>query len=252
MNRGFFTVLLTGIFFVGVVSGFFNTIGGGGSLLVLPFLSFLGMDVAVANGTNRLAIVLQSIAGAETYRKKGVLCFRTALPLAGITTLGSILGTFLAITIDRQYLNLSVAFFISLMAVLLVFKPEMWEKQHDARLSKTGIFFVFFFIGIYGGYIQAGVGFFLTWGLALAVGVDLVRGNAIKMVIVGLYNVVSLAIFYKNGMVDIPVGLVMAGGSMVGAVIGARFAVAKGNTWIRWILAAVVIISAVRMVFDAL
>jgi uncharacterized membrane protein YfcA len=243
---------LTGIFFVGVVSGFFNTIGGGGSLLVLPFLSFLGMDVAVANGTNRLAIVLQSIAGAETYRKKGVLCFRTALPLAGITTLGSILGTFLAITIDRQYLNLSVAFFISLMAVLLVFKPEMWEKQHDARLSKTGIFFVFFFIGIYGGYIQAGVGFFLTWGLALAVGVDLVRGNAIKMVIVGLYNVVSLAIFYKNGMVDIPVGLVMAGGSMVGAVIGARFAVAKGNTWIRWILAAVVIISAVRMVFDAL
>jgi hypothetical protein len=248
----FSPVLLTGIFFVGVVSGFFNTIGGGGSLLVLPFLSFLGMDVAVANGTNRLAIVLQSIAGAETYRKKGVLCFRTALPLAGITTLGSILGTFLAITIDRQYLNLSVAFFISLMAVLLVFKPEMWEKQHDARLSKTGIFFVFFFIGIYGGYIQAGVGFFLTWGLALAVGVDLVRGNAIKMVIVGLYNVVSLAIFYKNGMVDIPVGLVMAGGSMVGAVIGARFAVAKGNTWIRWILAAVVIISAVRMVFDAL
>ncbi len=248
----FSPVLLTGIFFVGVVSGFFNTIGGGGSLLVLPFLSFLGMDVAVANGTNRLAIVLQSIAGAETYRKKGVLCFRTALPLAGITTLGSILGTFLAITIDRQYLNLSVAFFISLMAVLLVFKPEMWEKQHDARLSKTGIFFVFFFIGIYGGYIQAGVGFFLTWGLALAGGVDLVRGNAIKMVIVGLYNVVSLAIFYKNGMVDIPVGLVMAGGSMVGAVIGARFAVAKGNTWIRWILAAVVIISAVRMVFDAL
>jgi len=95
------------------------------------------------------------------------------------------------------------------------------------------------------------VGFFLTWGLALAVGVDLVRGNAIKMVIVGLYNVVSLGIFYKNGMVDIPVGLIMAGGSMVGAVIGARFAVAKGNAWIRWILAAVVIISAVKMVFDA-
>ncbi len=94
-----------------------------------------------------------------------------SLPLAGITTLGSILGTFLAITIDRQYLNLSVAVFISLMAVLLVFKPEMWEKQHEARLSKTGIFFVFFFIGIYGGFIQAGVGFFLTWGLALAVGV---------------------------------------------------------------------------------
>lgn len=244
--------LWTGIFLVGIIAGFFNTIGGGGSLLVLPFLSFLGMDVAVANGTNRLAIVLQSIAGAEAYRKKGVLCFRTALPLAGITTLGSVFGTFLAITIDRQSLNLSVAAFISLMAILLVFKPEMWEKQHETRLSKVGIFLVFFAIGMYGGFIQAGVGFFLTWGLALAVGVDLVGGNAIKMVIVGLYNVISLAIFYRNGMVDIPVGLIMAGGSMVGAVIGARFAVAKGNTWIRWILAAVVIVSAVKMVFDAL
>ncbi len=245
-------LLWAGIFFVGIISGFFNTIGGGGSLLVLPFLSFLGMDVAVANGTNRLAIVLQSIAGADAYRRKGVLCLRTALPLAGMTTIGSVLGTFLAISIDRQYLNLSVAALISLMAVLLVCKPEMWERQHSPRLSKTGVFLVFFAIGIYGGFIQAGVGFFLTWGLALAVGVDLVRGNAIKMVIVGLYNVISLGIFYWNGMVDIPVGLIMAGGSIVGAVIGARFAVAKGNTWIRWILAAVVIVSAVKMVFDAL
>jgi uncharacterized membrane protein YfcA len=73
-------LLRTAIFLVGIIAGFFNTIGGGGSLLVLLFLSFLGMDVAVANGTNRLGIVLQSIAGAEVYRKKGVLCFRTVLP----------------------------------------------------------------------------------------------------------------------------------------------------------------------------
>ncbi|MDD2453455.1 MAG: sulfite exporter TauE/SafE family protein [Aminobacteriaceae bacterium] len=242
----------TGIFFVGIIAGFFNTIGGGGSLLVLPFLSFLGMDVALANGTNRIAIVLQCFTGAETYRRKNVLSLRIALPLAGITTLGSIVGTFLAINIDREFLNLSVAALISLMAVLLVFKPEMWEKQHETRLSKTAVFFIFFAIGIYGGFIQAGVGFFLTWGLALAAGVDLIRGNAIKMVIVGLYNIVSLAIFYRSGLVDIPVGLILAAGSMVGAVAGAKFAVAKGNSWIRWILASVVILSAVKMVFDVL
>ncbi len=242
--------LWTGIFFVGIVAGFFNTIGGGGSLLVLPFLSFLGMDVALVNGTNRIAIVLQSAAGAETYRRKDVLSLQTALPLAGITTLGSILGTFLAININRQHLNISVAVLISLMAVLLVFKPEMWEKQHETRLSKGAVFVTFFAIGIYGGFIQAGVGFLLTWGLALAAGTDLVRGNAIKMVIVGIYNVVSLAIFYKNGLVDIPVGLILAAGSMIGAILGAKFAVAKGNRVIRWILAVVVISSAAKMIFD--
>ena len=242
--------LWTGIFFVGIIAGFFNTIGGGGSLLVLPFLSFLGMDVALVNGTNRIAVVLQCFAGAETYRRKNVLSLRTALPLAGITTLGSILGTFLAINIDRQHLNISVAVLISLMAVLLVFKPKMWEEQHETRLSKSAVVSIFFAIGIYGGFIQAGVGFFLTWGLALAAGTDLVRGNAIKMVIVGLYNIVSLAIFYKNGLVDIPVGLVLAAGSMIGAVLGAKFAVAKGNRVIRWMLATIVILSAAKMIFD--
>ncbi len=242
--------LWTGIFFVGIIAGFFNTIGGGGSLLVLPFLSFLGMDVALVNGTNRIAVVLQCFAGAETYRRQKVLSLRTALPLAGRTTLGSILGTFLAINIDRQHLNISVAVLISLMAVLLVFKPKMWEEQHETRLSKSAVVSIFFAIGIYGGFIQAGVGFFLTWGLALAAGTDLVRGNAIKMVIVGLYNIISLAIFYKNGFVDIPVGLVLAAGSMIGAVIGAKFAVAKGNRVIRWILAVMVISSAAKMIFD--
>ena len=246
----FSLLLWTGIFFVGIIAGCFNTIGGGGSLLVLPFLSFLGMDVALVNGTNRIAVVLQCFAGAETYRRKNVLSLRTALPLAGITTLGSILGTFLAINIDRQHLNISVAVLISLMAVLLVFKPKMWEEQHETRLSKSAVVSIFFAIGIYGGFIQAGVGFFLTWGLALAAGTDLVRGNAIKMVIVGLYNIVSLAIFYKNGLVDIPVGLVLAAGSMIGAVLGAKFAVAKGNRVIRWMLATIVILSAAKMIFD--
>ena len=136
------------------------------------------------------------------------------------------------------------------MAVLLVFKPKMWEEQHETRLSKSAVVSIFFAIGIYGGFIQAGVGFFLTWGLALAAGTDLVRGNAIKMVIVGLYNIVSLAIFYKNGLVDIPVGLVLAAGSMIGAVLGAKFAVAKGNRVIRWMLATIVILSAAKMIFD--
>jgi uncharacterized membrane protein YfcA len=238
------------IFVIGIVAGFFNTIGGGGSLLVLPFLTFLGMDIALANGTNRLGVILQSGTAAVEYGRKKVLCLKTALPLALYSTIGSVAGTFMAINIDRKYLNLSVAAAISFMALLLVFRPAMWETQRESKASGFTTFAVFFAIGIYGGFIQAGVGFFLSWALALAVGVDLLRGNAIKMVIVGMYNIVSLAIFYKSGLVDIPVGLALAGGSMVGAVIGAKFAVAKGSRWIRWILAVTIIISATKMVFD--
>ena len=238
------------IFVIGIAAGFFNTIGGGGSLLVLPFLTFMGMDIALANGTNRLGVILQSGTAAVEYGRKKVLNLKTALPLALFSTLGSVAGTFLAINIDRRYLNISVAAAISFMAVLLIFRPAMWETERETKLPGFAVFAVFFLIGIYGGFIQAGVGFFLSWGLALAVGVDLLRGNAIKMVIVGTYNIISLAIFYKSGLVDIPVGLALAGGSMVGAVAGAKFAVAKGSRWIRWILAVTIILSAAKMIFD--
>ncbi|OPZ58663.1 MAG: hypothetical protein BWY88_00971 [Synergistetes bacterium ADurb.Bin520] len=81
---------------------------------------------------------------------------------------------------------------------------------------------------------------------------DLVEGNAIKSVIIGCYTAVSLAIFFVNGMVDPPVGLVLAVGSVMGAWIGAKFTVAKGNRWIRRILVVVVIVSAAKMIGDVL
>jgi len=138
------------------------------------------------------------------------------------------------------------------MAMLLVFKPKMWEEVKEQHWPKWAVYAVFFAIGIYGGFIQAGVGFFLSWALVVAAGTDLVHGNAVKTIIIGSYTAVSLVIFFVNGLVDIPIGLVLAVGSMAGAVIGAKFTVMKGNKWVRYILAAVVVVSAVKMVMDAI
>jgi len=242
-------ILIAGI---GVVQGFFNTVAGGGSLLVLPALTFLGMDLAVANGTNRIAILLQSVSGAASFRKKKISFFRGALPLAAAATLGAVAGTFIAIRVDRRILNLVIAVLISVMAVLLIAKPGMWERQKAESWPKSAVYALFFVIGIYGGFIQAGVGFFFSWALVSAAGTDLVKGNAIKTIIIGSYTLISLAIFLVNGMVHIPIGLVLAIGSMTGAALGAHFTVVKGNQWVRWVLAAVVIVSAGKMVYDVL
>lgn len=240
------------IVLVGLAQGFLNTVAGGGSLLVLPLLSFLGMDLAVANGTNRIAILLQSVSGAASFRQQKTLSFRVALPLALAATLGAAAGALTAAKVDHDTLNLVIAALISIMAVLLLGKPSMWEGRKDKRWPSWAVYATFLGLGFYGGFIQAGVGFFLSWGLAVAAGVDLVEGNAIKSVIIGCYTTVSLAIFFWNGMVDVPVGLVLAAGSVGGAWLGAKFTVAKGNQWIRWILALVVLVSAVKMVWDVL
>lgn len=241
-----------GIAVIGVVQGFFNTVAGGGSLLVLPALTFLGMDLAVANGTNRIAILLQSVSGAASFRNRKITFLRNALPLAAASTLGAVAGTFIAISVDRRILNLVMAVLISVMAVLLIAKPKMWEQQKTDCWPKVAVYALFFAIGIYGGFIQAGVGFFFSWALVSAAGTDLVKGNAMKTVIIGSYTVISLSIFLMNGMVHIPIGLVLAVGSMTGAALGAHFTVVKGNQWVRWVLAAVVIVSAGKMVYDVL
>ena len=241
-----------GIVLVGVMQGFLNTVAGGGTLLVLPALTFLGMDLAVANGTNRIAILLQSVSGAASFKQQKALSFKVALPLAAAATLGALVGTFVVVQVDRKSLNLVIAALITLMALLLVFKPKMWEEVKEQHWPKWGVYLAFFAVGIYGGFIQAGVGFFLSWALVVAAGMDLVSGNAVKTIIIGCYTTISLAIFYINGLVNVPVGLVLAIGSMAGAVLGARFTVMKGNKWVRYVLAFVVVVSAVKMVMDAI
>ncbi len=241
-----------GIFLLGIGQGFLNTIAGGGSFVVLPALTFMGLDLAVANATNRVGVIIQALSSTATFHRHKVLDFKAALPLAGVSMFGSILGTMLAIQIDKRMLNIAVAVLISVMAMLLVFRPKIWEGGSKKRWPKWAAYTLFFGIGVYGGFLQAGVGFFLTWGLAVAEGQDLVHSNAMKTLIVALFTAVSLAIFISKGLVVFGIGLVLAAGNLLGGILGARFTVLKGNTWVRRILAVVIVISAIKMVASAL
>ncbi len=245
---GFFPFL---IFLSGILSGFLNTVAGGGSLLVLPLLVFSGMDMGVANATNRVAILLQSLSASRGFIREGALDVRSILPSVFPAILGSLAGTFVAIRLDENLLRGAIALLILVMAVLLVFRPGMWEERREVRLAGWINFSLFFLIGVYGGFVQAGVGFFLIWALAGLGGRDLVQANAEKVFIVGCFTAVSLTLFASNGMVRLGTGLVLAFGSMIGAHFGARFTVARGNRVIRRILAVVVVASAVKMLWDA-
>lgn len=239
------------IFFSGILSGFLNTVAGGGSLLVLPLLVFSGLDMGVANATNRVAIFLQSVTASRSFIRGGALEIREMLPSALVAALGSLAGTFVAIRLDERELRGVVSLLILAMALLLIFKPDMWEERRKVRLPRWVMFTVFFLIGVYGGFVQAGVGFFLIWALAGLGGRDLVQANAAKVFIVGCFTAASLVLFASSGMVRLGTGLILACGSVIGAHLGARFTLARGNRVIRWILAITVMASAGKMLWDA-
>jgi uncharacterized membrane protein YfcA len=223
----------------GLAAGFINANAGGGSMLTLPLLMFLGLPANIANGTNRVAILLQNVIGVRTFHSEKVLKISTDYRLALPAIAGAIIGALVAVEINVQLLEKIIAGLMVVMLLLIVFKPEVWVKERAGAVNpKPTIlqYVIFFFIGLYGGFIQMGVGFFLLVGLVLGCGYDLVKANAIKLFIILMYTIFSLAVFMLNGQVDWASGLILAAGNMTGAWLGAKFAVKGGAKYVRYIL----------------
>ncbi len=242
--------LILAVIGVGFMAGFINTLAGSGSLLTLPMLMFLGLPANVANGTNRIAILLQNVVGVASFKQQKVLNVKMGLWLAAPAIIGSLVGAQIAINLNETMMERAIGILLFVMFFLILYKPQQWVKGKAGEVSaKPTIlqFIIFFFIGIYGGFIQAGVGLFLLAGLVLGAGVDLVKANALKLLIVLLYTPFALAVFFFNDQINWKIGLILAVGNMLGAFVASRFAVAWGAKYVRYILLAVILFSALKL-----
>lgn len=240
------------LFGTGIAAGFLNTVAFGGSLLALPMLIFLGLPTAVANGTNRVAIFFQNFSAIMGFRRKGVSDFNYSILLAVPAVIGAAIGALIAIDVRDALFNLILAVVMITMLVLTLLNPTERLKdkiESGNRDSKIVAMIVFFFIGIYGGFIQAGVGLLVITALRLLTGMDLVRTNAIKVFVIFFYTVVALGIFISQGKVNWYLGPTLAVGNACGAWLGSHWAVEKGDKWIKVMLIVAVIAFAIRLVW---
>ena len=241
----------------GFLAGFINTLAGSGSLVTLPLLIFIGLPANVANGTNRIAILLQNVVGVSSFRQQKILDFRRGLMLAAPAVIGSIIGAQIAVNLDEEAMRRVIGALMVVMLVVIIVRPKRWLEGRPEALKPRASWIqlvIFFGIGIYGGFIQAGVGIFLLAGLVLGAGYDLVRANAVKVLIILCYTAFALIVFAVNGQVELSVGLVLAVGNMSGAWVASRMAVKRGAGFVRWLLIAVVIVSAFMLLglFDVI
>ncbi|MDD3877726.1 MAG: sulfite exporter TauE/SafE family protein [Bacteroidales bacterium] len=237
---------------VGVFCGFINTLAGSGSFISLPLLMFMGLPAAVANGTNRIGILFQNIVSSRSFYKNKMLPLGFAFKLAIPSILGSILGAKIAVEINQKTMEMIIGVIMLIMLFFIFYKPNKWLKPHTEKLSQKIVpwhYIVFFFIGIYGGFIQAGVGIFLLSALVLLLDVDLIRSNAIKVFINLIFTPFALFVFIINNQVDYSAGLILAIGNMAGAYIATKSAIKKGAPFVRWILLIVIISSAIKLLF---
>ena len=238
------------IFTAGILAGFINTLAGGGSLLTLPILIFLGLPTAVANGTNRIAIVAQCAFAVAGFKKKGVSSFKLSLLLSTPAIIGAIIGAYFAVDISDVLFRRVLAVIMLLVLGLILWNPRQDSSGSSNSLGRRQLITamtVFFFIGIYGGFIQVGVGFIIIAALTTITKFNLVVTNSHKVFIAGIYTIFALIVFAFNGKVCWEIGLCLAAGMGLGGWIGSHWAVKKGERWIRVVLTICVIAMVIKL-----
>jgi uncharacterized membrane protein YfcA len=238
---------------VGIVAGIINTLAAGGSLLTLPVLMALGLPPNMANGTNRIAIFLQNVVGVRQFHKEKVMDFPSGFKVGIPAAAGAIAGAFIAVNLNDEVMKLAIAGVMILVFFLILLKPNRWINSHESHppIPYWVQVIVFFFVGVYGGFIQAGVGFFLLTSLVLGSGFELVKANALKLLIILLYTPLALLIFFMNGDVNLWLGLVLAVGNMTGAWIGTKIAVKWGAVLIRYFVLVAILVASTKLILDA-
>lgn len=239
-----------GLVAAGLAAGFINTVAGSGSLITVPLLIYLGLPANVANGTNRIGILLQTIVGVASFKRQGMLEWRQALIPTIPAVVGAVVGAQVAVDLDEVVLRRVIGALMVAMLVLMLVDPARWLRgPADTRRIRSGVLgtVVMFGIGFYGGFIQIGIGVILLAGLVLGSGYDLVRANAVKLLIVLCYTPFALAVFIRGDQVAWLPGVILAVGSMAGAWLAARMAIQRGARFVRWFLILVVVVSAMDL-----
>ncbi|HET7657558.1 MAG TPA: sulfite exporter TauE/SafE family protein [Bacillales bacterium] len=238
------------ILVVGTVAGFINAMAGGGSLLTMPTLIFLGLPASTANGTNRVALLIQNMTGIWNFRRKGFFDWKLSLWLSIPAVVGSLIGASFAVSIPDGLFNKILAVVMIVVVVFIIWQPQKKMAQSEKPITKgrmVAACIIFFIVGLYGGFIQAGVGFLMIAGMTAIFGMSLVKVNAIKLFVAGVYILASFLIFVFHGEVDWLLGFVLAIGNALGAWIGTHFAVSKGEKWIRIVLVIAVVLMAAKL-----
>lgn len=255
-------LLLAGL---GVIAGTLNVLAGGGSLLTLPAMVFLGLDGAVANGTNRVAILAQNVTAVGGFRSLGFSDMKLSLSLALAALPGGICGALLGTMVRGELFNRVLG--VVLIGVILLMAVQHWRKRNGKRSGEgtateaTGEgpsrkqlvlgHLALVVVGFYGGFIQAGVGFLLMAALHRVLGLDLIRVNMHKVFIVGFFTLAALIIFAARGQVLWIPGLALAVGNSIGGWIGSRLSVLKGESWIRTALYGALLLMAIKLLWPS-
>ena len=237
---------------VGIVSGFLNVMAGGGSMLTMPLMIFMGIPGHIANGTNRIGILIQNITAVFAFFKKGFANFKLSLSLSAFAIPGAAIGAYVASQIQGQDFN---RLLVVLMIIVMVMMATGNSKNPDKKtedVSKARFWFghgLMFLAGFWGGLIQIGVGFIIMPILHRVLGMDLITTNSHKVFIILMFTIAALFVFNSQLELLWSAGIALAIGNSIGGWAATNFQISKGTHTIKWVLNLVLVAFIIKLLF---
>ena len=237
---------------VGFIAGFLNTIAGGGTLLTLPILIFMGLPAPLAQGTNRIAILLQTFAAVRGFKSKDVSTYPFSLYVGIAAFFGALIGAYLALDFDGKIFNRVLALIMLGVLLLTIFNSNKTNVNLTEKLTGKPLIIavvIFFFLGIYGGLINAGIGFLMLLVLPYVNGMSLLRANATKVFVAFVYTIAAVIVFAIENKINYTLAVILSIGNVSGAWFGSRWSVKKDDKIIKAFLIVTVTALAIKLWF---
>lgn len=237
----------------GVLTGLINSLAGNGSAISLSLMMFIGLPPSWANATNRIGVVFQTITAVlslprtdrvkELGRRAGILLIPSML--------GAAIGAWLADETPDTWMKYVIGVVMVGLLFTLLFKPSQWKKEDGQERTdrKWGLVLYFFAIGLYGGYIQMGIGIMMLAVLVLYTGYGLVEANIIKLIIAFALTIPAFLVFLMSGKMQWPIGITLGLGQMVGAWVGTKYLLThpRASVTIRYLLVVILLYAILRI-----
>ena len=235
------------LFFVGILMAIINILAGGGSILSIPMLIFLGISPTEANATNRVAILLQNSSALLSFARQGIVVINEAKIMIIPSLCGAFIGAHLGVHVSNEIFKKIFSVIIPIALATMFFKQS---NTQISTMNKPLLMLVFFCVGIYGGFIQAGVGFIIILALTSFTNFDLIRINAIKVTIVFCYTTIAVIIFMINGKIQWTPAILLSCGAIIGGWLGSYISTKLKDLWIKYFILALGILFSVRLLLS--
>lgn len=233
----------------GILVGIINTLAGGGTILTISIFSAMGLPITMANGTNRIAVVLQNLTASLTFIRKRMLDVKAGLLLSIPTIIGNIAGSMLATQLDEKIFKICMGIVLAVILIYMIFDRHRTPSHGGHALKLNFWHYIWFFlIGFYGGYIYIGLGYVVLAVTIWTLHLDIVTANILKGFVIFVSSPFSMLVFMYNDQVDYAYGLLHGLGNIFGAFLASHYAISWGVRFVRLFTIGVVVICLLDLV----